>query len=89
MLANTFSKSPLGLLEDILPRWTEGVIPQVHDGRVAQIGQTLERGWTSEESLAYMRRLLAISAGEEEPLEEKGTVGIEPINLGRSGVKLE
>lgn len=77
------------LLEDIMPRWTEGVIQQVHDGRVAQIGQTLERGWTSEESLAYMRRLLAVSTDEKELLEEKVTVWIESIIMGESFVILE
>ena len=64
-------------------------MPQVHDGRFAQTGQTLERGWTSEESLAYVRRLLAISTDEKELLEEKKSVWIEHINLGKLGGKLE
>jgi hypothetical protein len=49
-------------------------MPQVYDGRVAQNCQTLEHGWTSEESLAYMHGLLAISTDEKELLEEKASV---------------
>jgi hypothetical protein len=62
-------------------------MPQVHDGRPAQTCQTPEHGWTSEESLAYLRRLLAISTDEKELLEEKASVWIEL--LGRLGGKLE
>lgn len=40
-------------------------MPQVHDGRPAQTCQTTEHGWTSEEELEYLRRLLAISTNEK------------------------
>lgn len=75
------------LLEDILPRWTESVTPQVHDGRPAQNRQPPEQGWTFEESLESLRRLLAISTDEKELLEEKSSVWIGL--LGRLGGKLE
>ena len=75
------------LLEDILPRWRESVMPQVRDGSSTQTCQTSEHSWTSEESLAYLRRLLAISTDEKELLEEKASVWIEL--LGRLGGKLE
>lgn len=62
-------------------------MPQVHDGRPTQTCQPPEHGWTSEESLAYLRRLLAISTDEKELLEEKGRVWIGL--LGKLGGKLE
>ena len=44
---------------------------QVHDGRPAQTCQTFDHGWSPENRLAYLRRLLAISTDEEELLEEE------------------
>lgn len=62
---------------------------QVHDGGPAQTCQTPEHGRTSEESLGYLRRLLAISTDEKELLEEKASVRIDYVNLGKWGRKLE
>ena len=62
-------------------------MPHVHDGRPAQTCQTFEHGWTSEESLANLPRLLAISTDEEELLEEKTSDWIGSV--GRLCGKLE
>ncbi len=75
------------LLEDILSRWTKSVTPQVHDERPAQNYQPPEQGWTFEESLKSLCRLLAISIDEKKLLKEQSSVWIEL--LGRLGGKLE
>ena len=54
-------------------------MPQAHDGGPAQTPQTPEYGWTSEESLAYLRRLLAISTDEKGLLEANASVCIEYV----------
>ena len=62
---------------------------QIHDGGRAQNCQTLEHGRTSEESLGYLRRLLAISTDKKELLEEKPSVWIDYVNLGKRCRRLE